>query len=218
MNFVHFDSFLITFKTFLKYKYDPLHSFLKTHWFYPLPTWENKIFVYCKLWLTSPNSHPILWPQVNFCHLVFIPYSFKCESLHFQFLSPKTSYLFLYPANCLSVSKTQLKHNPFLGNLSLFRDSWSLYISTIQCVFPLANPQLFSVSLPEILLDNASVIVSHLLDRLIRSLGVPKERGVWNSQGGRKEKLFFPSLHSLGLYNNNVSCLRTLSGLDLLLF
>ena len=28
--------------------------------------------------------------------------------------------------------------------------------------------------------------------------GVPKERGVWNSQGGRKDKRFFP-LHSLGL-------------------
>ena len=26
--------------------------------------------------------------------------------------------------------------------------------------------------------------------RLIGSLGVPKERGVWNSQGGRKDKLF----------------------------
>ena len=56
---------------------------------------------------------------------------------------------------------------------------------------------------------------SHFLGRLIRSLGVPKERGVWNSQGGRKDKLFFP-LHSLGLYNNNVSCLGTVSGLNLL--
>ena len=36
---------------------------------------------------------------------------------------------------------------------------------------------------------------SHFLGRLIRSLEVPKERGVWNSQGGRKDKLFFPSLH-----------------------
>ena len=35
---------------------------------------------------------------------------------------------------------------------------------------------------------------SQFLGRLIRSLGVPKERGVWNSQGGRKYKLFF-SLH-----------------------
>ena len=32
---------------------------------------------------------------------------------------------------------------------------------------------------------------SQFLGRLIRSLGVPKERGVWNSQGGRKDKLFF---------------------------
>ena len=34
---------------------------------------------------------------------------------------------------------------------------------------------------------------------------------VWNSQGGGKVKLIFP-LHSLGLHNNNVSCLRTVSG------
>ena len=32
-----------------------------------------------------------------------------------------------------------------------------------------------------------------LLGRLIRSPGVPKERGVWNSQGGRKDKLLCPS-------------------------
>jgi hypothetical protein len=55
---------------------------------------------------------------------------------------------------------------------------------------------------------------SHFLSRLIKSLGVPKERGVWNSQGGRKDKL--SPLHSLGFYNNNVSCLRTVSGLSLL--
>ena len=58
---------------------------------------------------------------------------------------------------------------------------------------------------------------SHFLRRLIRSLGVPKERGVWNSQGGRKDKLFSLSLHSSGLYNTNVSCLRTVSELNLLL-
>ena len=56
---------------------------------------------------------------------------------------------------------------------------------------------------------------------VIRELGrneiVPKEREVWNIQGGRKEKLFyFFPLHSLGLYNNNVSCLRTVFGLNLL--
>ena len=31
---------------------------------------------------------------------------------------------------------------------------------------------------------------SHFLGRLIRSLGVPKEREVWDIQGGRKDKLF----------------------------
>ena len=40
----------------------------------------------------------------------------------------------------------------------------------------------------------------------------PKERGVWNSQGGIKDIFFFfVPLHSLGLYNNNISCLRTVS-------
>ena len=38
---------------------------------------------------------------------------------------------------------------------------------------------------------SASSWESHFLCRLIGSLGVPKERGVWNSQGGRKDKLFF---------------------------
>ena len=32
---------------------------------------------------------------------------------------------------------------------------------------------------------------SHFLGRLIRSPALPKERGVWNSQGGRKVKFFF---------------------------
>ena len=47
-----------------------------------------------------------------------------------------------------------------------------------------------------------------------------KSRGpqgeVWDIQGGRKDKLFFTffPLHSLGLYNNNVSCLRTVFGLN----
>ena len=50
--------------------------------------------------------------------------------------------------------------------------------------------------------------------RLIGSAGVPKERGVWSSQGGRKDKLSSP-LHSSGLYNHNVSCLRTVSGKNL---
>ena len=43
-------------------------------------------------------------------------------------------------------------------------------------------------------------------------------REVWNTQGGRKDQIFyfFFPLHSLGLYNNDVSCLRTVSELNLL--
>ena len=52
---------------------------------------------------------------------------------------------------------------------------------------------------------------SQFLGRLI-SLGVPKERGVWNSQGGRKTKLFFffSPVRSLGLLNK-LYCLRRVS-------
>ena len=52
-----------------------------------------------------------------------------------------------------------------------------------------------------------------------------EEKGVWGSQGGdkglecsrrKKGQTFFVPLHSLGLYNNNVSCLKTVSGKNLL--
>ena len=47
------------------------------------------------------------------------------------------------------------------------------------------------------------------------SRGPQGERGLEFSR--RKEgQTFFLSPHSLGLYNNNVSCLRTVSGLNLL--
>ena len=43
---------------------------------------------------------------------------------------------------------------------------------------------------------------SQILGRLIRSPGVPRERGIWNSQGGGKENFFFFfCLHSLVLVN-----------------
>ena len=48
-----------------------------------------------------------------------------------------------------------------------------------------------------------------------KSRGPQGERGLEFSRR-KKEQTFFPSLHSLGLYNNNVSCLRTVSGLNLL--
>ena len=48
-----------------------------------------------------------------------------------------------------------------------------------------------------------------------KSRGPQGEKGLEFSR--RKEgQTFFPSLHSLGLYNNNVFCLRTVSGLNLL--
>ena len=85
---------------------------------------------------------------------------------------------------------------------------WSVSLVFCDCAFPSVCP----------LMDKDKRFMevswwweSQFLCRLIRSLGVPKERGVWNSQGEGKDKLFFP-LHSLGLYNNNVSCLKTVSG------
>ena len=47
-----------------------------------------------------------------------------------------------------------------------------------------------------------------------KSRGHQRERGLEVSEEERTN-FFFP-LHSLGLYNNNVSCLRTVSGLNLL--
>ena len=44
---------------------------------------------------------------------------------------------------------------------------------------------------------------------------VDKKRGLEFSRRKRTNFFFFPLL-SLGLYNNNVSCLRTVSGLNLL--
>ena len=47
------------------------------------------------------------------------------------------------------------------------------------------------------------------------SRGPKGERGLEFSRK-KKGQIFFLSLHSLGLYNNNVSCLRTVSGSNLL--
>ena len=44
------------------------------------------------------------------------------------------------------------------------------------------------------------------------SRGPQGERGLEFSRR-KKGQTFFPSPHSLGLYNSNVSCLRTVSGL-----
>ena len=49
-----------------------------------------------------------------------------------------------------------------------------------------------------------------------KSRGPQGERGLEFSRRKKGRTFFFPSLHSLGLYNNNVFCLRTVSGLNLL--
>ena len=67
----------------------------------------------------------------------------------------------------------------------------------------LTSPLMFLTSLYTSLIGKQEW-ESQFLGRLIRSPGVPKERGVWNSQGGRKDKhlfFFFFSLHSLVLVN-----------------
>ena len=53
---------------------------------------------------------------------------------------------------------------------------------------------------------------ARLVDK--KSRGPQGERGLEFSRR-KKGQTFFP-LHSLGLYNNDVSCLRTVSGLNLL--
>ena len=49
------------------------------------------------------------------------------------------------------------------------------------------------------------------------SRGPQGERGLEFSRRKKGQTFFFLSPHSLGLYNNKVSCLRTVSGLHLLL-
>ena len=49
-----------------------------------------------------------------------------------------------------------------------------------------------------------------------KSRGPQGERGLEFSRRKKRTNFFFPSLHSLGLYNNNVFCLRTVSGLNLM--
>ena len=48
-----------------------------------------------------------------------------------------------------------------------------------------------------------------------KSRGLQGERGLEFSRKKKGQTFFFP-LHSIGLYNNNVSCLKTASGKNLL--
>ena len=49
-----------------------------------------------------------------------------------------------------------------------------------------------------------------------KSRGPQGERGLEFSRRKKGQTFFFFSLHPLGLYDNNPSCLRTVSGLNLL--
>ena len=66
-------------------------------------------------------------------------------------------------------------------------------------------------------LSDFSLLVRESFPRQVdkKSRGPQGEKGLEFSRR-KKGQTLFPSLHSLGLYNNNVFCLRTLSGLNLL--
>ena len=68
--------------------------------------------------------------------------------------------------------------------------------------------KIFNALLPKVLRES----ITRQVDK--NSGGPQGERGLEFSRR-RKGQTFFP-LHSLGLYNNNVSCLRTVSGKYLL--
>ena len=66
-------------------------------------------------------------------------------------------------------------------------------------------------------LSDFSLLVRESFPRQVdkKSRGPQGEKGLEFSRR-KKGQTLFPSLHSLGLYNNNVFCLRTVSGLNLL--
>ena len=82
---------------------------------------------------------------------------------------------------------------------------WTLLLGhfphhSLEPVSPLSSSLVQSLSHVRLLLQDSPTPTltvhrhhceSQFLGRLITSLGVAKERGVWNSQGGRKDKVFF---------------------------
>ena len=78
------------------------------------------------------------------------------------------------------------------------------------------NHQFFNAQLS--LQSNSHIYMRESVPRQVdkESRGPQGERGLEFSKR-KKGQTFFLSPHSLGLYNNNVSCLRTVSGLNLLL-
>ena len=131
--------------------------------------------------------------------------AFMCLSIICPDIPPSihTSILYIIYVSMYLLSR-------YLCTVYLLINHIYLYIHIYTCICQASIHS--STHIPIYLSDLSYHWQSQLLGRLIRSLGVTKERGVWNSQGGGKDKLFFFILHSLGLCNNNVSCLRTASG------
>ena len=195
-----------------------------THWVKPFPL---SSFTFKRLFSSSLSAITVVSPAYLRL-LIFLP-AILMETVRdfvFQFSSVAQSCTTLCdPMDC-SMPGFPVHHHPQgllkLMSIELVMPSNHLILSSCLQSFPASDSfpvsqfftsggQSIGVSAP------ASVLwESQCLGKLIGSLGVPKERGVWNSQGGRKDKLFF-SPHSLGLYNNNVSCLRTVFGFNLLL-
>lgn len=101
-------------------------------------------------WLTSPHSHPTLWPQLNSCHLVSMTCLLNVYLCIFSFLLLKEVIAFFIQLTACQPPKLSWSITPSPGILSLFRDSWYLYMSAaLHTVFLLANPQNFPISLSE---------------------------------------------------------------------
>ena len=119
----------------------------------------------------------------------------------------------------VSASASVLSIN-FQDWLSLVWTGWlSLQSKGLSRVFSnitLQNHQFFGAQLSS--QSNSHIYMRESVPRQVdkESRGPQGERGLEFSKR-KKGQTFFLSPHSLGLYNNNVSCLRTVSGLNLLL-
>lgn len=137
ISFVYFDSFLVlmlysppwNLSTIQIWSY---HFPFKAHQCYLLPTWEKIRFLSTAAsWLISSHSHPTLWPRLNSC------LSFPCHALWnvrlctFSFLSLEQVLRFFTQLTACQPPVLRWSITPSPGNLSLLRDSWYLYMSTV---------------------------------------------------------------------------------------
>ena len=103
----------------------------------------------------------------------------------------------------------QVSHKSFLMKISNSDSSVIIWLSCFSVSFYLVHFT-FSLTFMTSTLLKMRESFPRQVDK--ESKGPQGERGLKFSRR-KKEQTFFPSLHSLGLYNNNVSCLRTVSGL-----